>query len=271
MTVVFNGKQVPADTAVVPAASDGFQFGAGVFTTIRVRGGRAEFLREHFERLARDAAALGLAKACEYTTFSGRCAACIAADGVTAGGLKAIWFSDGAGRVGELISSRPHGYGPEAQARGFSLRTVRCDTREKRMLAGHKTLNYFEHVQAKRGAVSAGFDEALWVDAAGRVLEGATTNVFAVFPDEIVTPDARAGLLPGVVRSVVLRLAMTRAIREATLSIERLGAAEEVFVTNALMGVMPVRAIDGRVWDVARARMTCEIAKAFERDASGRF
>ncbi len=263
--ILLNG-QLAADEAAGKVLGSS----AGVFTTMRVRGGRVEFLERHAARLARDARAVGLAAASEIAVLRERCAACVTANGIVDGGLKVVWFGEGGGRTGEVIARRDHAYGAEAVARGFRLMTMRCAVREGRELSRHKTLDYGMHAEAKRAAVAAGFDDALWIDEVGRVLEGATTNVYAVFGDEIVTPAVGAGLLPGVAREVVLGLTgVSRPMRAAVLTRERLAETEEIFVTNSLMGVMPVRGWDGRAFEVARGAVTREVAVAFDRVALG--
>lgn len=267
--ILLNGQLLEEADAAVSPLGDGFQLGTGVFTTMRVRDGRVEFLLEHAERLSTDARATGLAPGSDLAVLKERCAACLAANDIVDGGLKVVWFAERGGETGELITPRLNNYGPAATARGFSLMTMRCGTRESRELSRHKTLNYLEHAQAKRAAVAAGFDETLWVDDSGRVLEGATTNVFAVFRDEVVTPDIGAGLLPGVARRIVLAMHVSRPVKTAVLSERRLAEAEEIFVTNSLMGVMPVRAIDGRSYELTCNPVTREIVAAWDRTVPG--
>lgn len=268
--IFLNGKLLAAGAANVSPFGDGFQFGAGVFTTIRVSAGRAEFLGEHFERLSGDARAIGLAAGTTEVQWRERCAACIAANRIEEGGLKAIWFADGEGRTSEIISQRPHSYRADTYARGFRLTARNCAGRATRDLARHKTLNCLEHVQAKRAALAAGFDEAVWIDERGIALEGTTTNIFAVVRGEAITTVETAGLLPGIARRVVLGLASVPAMRVGELTREMIAEADEVFVTNALMGVMPVCALDGRSYDVGNNPITRAIAAAFFEQAKTR-
>jgi branched-subunit amino acid aminotransferase/4-amino-4-deoxychorismate lyase len=267
--ILLNGELLSEQAASVSPLGDGFMYGAGVFTTMRVTAGRVEFWREHAGRLAGDVRAMGLQPASEYMVLRERCAACIAANRIENGALKVVWFADAEGRTSELISPRAQPYGAEVTARGFRLLTMRCGSREGRELSRHKTLNYLEHARAKRAAVAAGFDDALWIDERGVVLEGATTNVFAVLDGEVLTPDEKAGLLPGVARRVLLGLAETDApaVRTATLTEEMLESAQEVFVTNALMGVMSVRAWGQREYDLAKIPVTQAMARLFARAA----
>jgi len=263
--ILLNGKLLNAAAAAVSPLGEGFQFGVGVFTTMRVRSGRPQFFKAHAERLARDAQALGLLPASEPSVLAERCAACIAVNRMDDGGLKIVWFADTDGSTGEIISQRPHSYGPELAERGFRLTTLTCASRESRTFSRHKTLNYLEHLHAKRAAVSAGFDDALWVDERGIVLEGATTNIFAVIDGRIFTPDEKAGLLPGIARRVVLELAADdfEPARPTTITREMLANAAEVFVTNSLIGVVPVRSWDERNYSLAENSVTRAVAAAF--------
>jgi branched-subunit amino acid aminotransferase/4-amino-4-deoxychorismate lyase len=268
--ILLNGKLLNAEAATVSPLGEGFQFGVGVFTTMRVQDGRPQFFQAHAERLVRDARALGLEVASEPSVLAERCAACIAVNRIDAGGLKIVWFADAGGRTGEIISQRPYSYGPELAERGFRLTTRICASRENHELSRHKTLNYLDHLHAKRAAAAAGFDDALWVDERGIVLEGATTNVFAVIDGRIFTPDEKAGLLPGVGRRVVLELTVEglERARPMTLTRELLAGAAEVFVTNSLIGVVPVRSWDERNYSLVKNPVTRAMAAAFAAAAS---
>src|SRR5262245_46670601 len=112
--ILLNGQLLLETDADVSPLGDGFQLGTGVFTTMRVRAGRVEFLSAHTERLATDARALGLAPGSEASVLRERCAACVAANDIVDGGLKVVWFAERGGGTGELIMSRAHNYGPEA-------------------------------------------------------------------------------------------------------------------------------------------------------------
>jgi branched-subunit amino acid aminotransferase/4-amino-4-deoxychorismate lyase len=263
-TVIWNGKPRPADEASLSPKGDGVQFGAGVFTTVRVRGGRAELLPQHLARLRRDAVAIGLTPPDNATGLLERIGECTTQNAIEQGGVKVVWLADREGRTAEWIAPRPHGYGPEQVARGFRLQTRGCEVREQRTLIRHKTTNYLEHLIAKRAALSAGFDEALWINERGEVLEGATTNLFLVRHGELITPPVESGLLPGVVRACLLDERRFPRVRVARVSRGELLSAEEVFVTNALAGVMPVRAVDEHVFDWENNPVTRRVAEVFD-------
>lgn len=262
--IVLNGQLMTEQSAAISPLGDGFMTGQGVFTTMRVQAGGFAFFNAHEERLRRDAQAIGLSEVRLTGTLRARCELCLAANGTALNGLKIVRFADGTNGTAELIVPRPHGYGAATTARGLSVMTVNCSGRAGRELSRHKTLNYLEHARAKRSAVAAGFDEALWVTDGGVVLEGATTNLFAVIGGEVITPPVSAGILPGVARGVLLQLRGAVKVREAMLTREQLAEAAEIFVTNSLMGVVPVNRWDQRHYSIAGGQVTRELAAAFE-------
>lgn len=121
--------------------------------------------------------------------------------------------------------------------------TFRQGERDGR-LTGHKSLNYLENKLARESARAAGFDEALFVTPAGYVLEGAVSSLFIVKDGHAFTPPLAAGILPGVARARVLALIGAERAHERPVTLDEVLAADEVFITNALMGVMPVCTLD---------------------------
>lgn len=258
--VMLNGRLLPAGDARISPLGDGFMYGLGLFETIRVLGGRLAFFPEHIDRLRHGAAELGLRAALSLHELRARCGQCIAANRLDDAALKLVVFQDADG-PGELIVPRVAAYSPEQYARGFRLQAVHeagCDP----ALVRHKTLNYLRCIQAKRAAERAGFDEALFVDANGALREGAISNIFVVKSGTVHTPSLAQGVLPGIARAAVLRLERGN-IHEGPIATAQLFAADEVFVTNSLMGVMPVARVDQRSYDLAHSPCTRIISEKF--------
>jgi branched-subunit amino acid aminotransferase/4-amino-4-deoxychorismate lyase len=102
-------------------------------------------------------------------------------------------------------------------------------------------------VLAMRAARAQGAAEALLEDAHGSILEGSTSNVFAVFRGILVTPPQSAAILPGITRARVLELARsTLPVEERALHKAELAQADEVFITSSIRELVPVVRIDGR-------------------------
>ena len=127
--------------------------------------------------------------------------------------------------------------------------------RDRRLLA---------ELAARAGGAAA--DQVLLMDETGELLETDRANVFAVIDGVLLTPPADGRLLPGTTRAAVMRAARAAGIRvgQKPLTLDQVAAATEVFVTNAVVGVLPVAAIDGcpAAWASAPGPVTAVLATA---------
>jgi branched-subunit amino acid aminotransferase/4-amino-4-deoxychorismate lyase len=111
----------------------------------------------------------------------------------------------------------------------------------------HKHLGRSRWREALAAGRAAGYDEVLLADGAGRIVEGAISNVFCVRGGILLTPAPDCGPLPGILRAKVLELARAEGIpaAEGVVAVAELPAAEELFLTNSLVGIRPVARVDG--------------------------
>jgi branched-chain amino acid aminotransferase len=130
---------------------------------------------------------------------------------------------------------------PEAYAEGVAVVSVPWTGGG----TGHKLVSYAPFVLARRAAVRRGAHEALLVTPRGVVVEAAHANVFAVLDGEVLTPPLSDGPLPGITRAIVVR-ELGVSVREVRLVLTALRAAEEVFLTSSVAGILPVAMIDGQ-------------------------
>ncbi len=245
--------------AAISVNAEAVQFGLGVFTTLAVVEGRPQWVEAHQRRLTRDAAHLGFRYVSEG--LAERCARFLAALPAAVNGLKVLVLVDH-GALREVLVARPHGYTEERVEAGRRLRLVSCDSRRGRRWAQHKTLNYGEHLLAQREALQHGYDDALWVDDDGALLEAATASFFLVRCGEILTPPLQQGVLAGVSRERILALNTEFPVREMPVPREWLAEVEVVFVANALGGVMPVRQIDEQQWALSPTSWALRLRRA---------
>ena len=136
----------------------------------------------------------------------------------------------------------------------------------------HKTLAYLDHIIARDLARAAGADEALRLDSAANVVEGATSNVHAVIGGTVVSPPPSAGALPGIVRGRVLGAAarLAVAVREESMTVDALRAADELFLTSSLRGVVPITRLDGVAYAVGPTTLRLADEVRDEMDRAGR-
>jgi branched-chain amino acid aminotransferase len=112
-----------------------------------------------------------------------------------------------------------------------------------------KSLNFLNNILAKMEAIAGGADEAIMLNYRDELTEGSTSNLFVVNAGRLRTPAMTCGLLDGVTRGVVLKLAKDLAIpsEETVLGLGDLYAAEECFLTNTTQEVLPITKVDGRM------------------------
>jgi branched-subunit amino acid aminotransferase/4-amino-4-deoxychorismate lyase len=229
-----------SEGAEVPVSDRGFRYGMSVFETIAVRNGRMLFLEEHLAALS---------TACRLANFQAETAHALNELPDLPDGLLRVYVTAGDGALADPASHQrtfaffePAKFpGRDEISRGFRLGVT--PTPFVTVLGGWKTGNYWPNVKALTLARENGFDEALIVNIERVVISAAMANVFFLIGGILQTPAAEIGVRQGVVRQWIMR---TRPIREGRLSLETIRAAEECFLTNSRLGVMPVSHIEGR-------------------------
>ena len=248
---------VPFDEARIPIDDRGLLFAESIYEVIPITAGRARMLPEHIRRMRAAAEPIELGGGVPgddaWQTMVGQ----LIREERLQEGLLYAQLTGGSAPRQHLLSSRPNprffAYllpfrfpRAEAAARGICLhsladpRWARCDL---------KTTMLLPAVLAKRDAAERDAQEALFVGADGSVREGASSNVFLVEGDRLVTPTQSQHLLPGITRPLVAKIAAEagRSVADEVVPMTRLRGAAEVFMTSTTLLVMPVVRIDGRV------------------------
>lgn len=246
----------------------GFQYGDGLFETIAVSAGAPLLWERHLARLARGAARLGIAMPSEGLWREETARLCAGASRavlklvLTRGASGRGYAPDGRGAPTRVLWLQPWPDYPSHFARdGVMVRY--CATRLARnpRLAGLKHLNRLEQVLA-RAELPADCAEGLMCDEHDHVIEGTMTNLFAVCDGVLCTPDLSQCGVEGVVRAEVLACAAGLGLRTACVALTRaaLARAEEVFLTNSLIGLWPVRRLEDREYPIGQITRTIQDA-----------
>jgi len=254
-----NGQLIPLDQARVSVFDHGLLYGDGVFEGIRFYYGCAFRLAAHLDRLYRSAAALRLTIRYDRTALTAAIHQTIAAFHAKEGYLRLV-VTRGEGKLGLDPSTCARGntiiiadhlalVGDDTRTTGARLivaatRRLASDGLDPRI----KSLNYLNHILARMEATNAGADEAILLNAQGRIAEGTADNIFIVRDDVLLTPPVCDGALEGITRAVVLELAAALRIpaRESSLAPYDLYTADEAFLTGTGAGLIAVREVDGR-------------------------
>lgn len=272
-----NGQMMPAEQAFIPVNDHGLLYGDGVFEGIRFYQRRAFRLQQHLQRLALSARAIALELPLysdQLTTVIEQLIAAFADDD----GYIRLMVTRGAGPLGLNPKScaQPNviaiadqltmiDIGQQAGARLIvsSVRRLPADGLDPRI----KSLNYLNHILAKIEANHAGVDEAILLNAQGRVAEGTADNVFIVRHGRLLTPPCSEGALEGITRELVLQLALDNGIeiREQPLGVHDLYAADECFLTGTGAELIPVASIDCRSMPDYPGPVFQQLQEAFRR------
>jgi branched-chain amino acid aminotransferase len=251
IAVSIDGVLGPPEQARISIFDRAFLFGDGVFEVLRTWDEALVDLDAHLDRLYASAVWLGL-KTMERDRLAEAVTRTLANAGPGEQRVRIV-LTRGPGP----LLARPEALGPgraiviveplPAQPTEVSLALVDWPL-PRRIGPGHKTLAYLDHIIARDLAAAAGADEAVRLGADGEVLEGATSNLFAVLGGVVVTPQL-AGVLPGVTRGRVLAACAAAGIasHEVRLTVEELRSADEIFITSAVRGVVAVTRLDGVV------------------------
>jgi 4-amino-4-deoxychorismate lyase len=105
-----------------------------------------------------------------------------------------------------------------------------------------KSLNYMENILAKREAMLHGFDEAIFLNDKGELAEASASNIFWFKDEALLTPSLECGLLPGVIRGVLIELAKERGVKviEGSFDLDSLIQSQGGFLTNSLIGAIAI-------------------------------
>jgi branched-chain amino acid aminotransferase len=296
-TVVnLDGVLLPPEQARISVFDRGFLHGDSVYEVVRTYGGRPFELAAHLARLRHSAERIGLSPKWSSARVEAEIARTLeAARGGDAPDPDAapwnvgerylrVVMTRGAGVIGldpalavdplALVIAQPL-VGPPRRAwiEGFKVAVVGVRRAAPEAIdPSAKTGAHLPHVLAVREARAAGAHEALLLDARGAVTEGSSSNVFAVRGGRVVTPPLAAGILEGVTRGLVLRLAgeIGIAAEEAPLRPEELEGADEVFITSSVREILPVTRIgDIPVGSGRPGPVTARLHHAFRRFAGG--
>lgn len=265
-----NGTLMLSGSCQISVTDRSYLLGDGLFETILVQNGKPLCLSEHLSRLQQSSAffAYRLPSAEELAEAIW---AVIEANALESGSMRltvspreSLGLLPKTDSALNIFITLRHGrpYGEELYERGFTAIIAQTTRRnEYSPLSRHKTTNFADSILAKQEAIFNGNDEAILLNTAGRLTEATVANLFLVINGEVLTPPIADGVLPGIMRRKVLELCRNLNItaKEQTLTPKDLEGAAEAFLTNSLMGVMPIRQIQTVCFS---AKVTRRIAAA---------
>jgi branched-chain amino acid aminotransferase len=281
--VYLNGQLVPQSEAKLSPFDHGFLYGYGLFETMRAYDGHIFRLDSHLARLRCSAESIGLTNGV-LTTEEGKeslkaaCMATLEANGLKEARIR-LTVSAGEGDMTPdprtrsnptiLITVRKlDPLPPEKYETGFKATVSSLRRNSRSPLSRLKSTCYMENILARTTAMASGYDEAILLNEQGYVAEGSITNVFLVSHGELITPSAESGVLAGITREAVLEIARTSNIRatERLVNLDELVEAQEAFVTNSILELMPLVSLEGKPIGTGKpGKLTRDLLTAYRK------
>lgn len=285
MKVWIDGQLVDQAEAKISVFDHGVLYGDGVFEGIRIYGGKIFECDAHVDRLFESAERIRLEIPYSREEIIEAMDKTIQANGRTDGYIRLV-VTRGPGTLGlnPYLCSKAtvfcivdgiRLYPEEMYANGMAVIISRIRRPGEDMLDPHvKSLNYLNNIRAKIECIDAGVSEAIMLNAAGNVAECTGDNLFIVESGCLLTPPESDGILKGVTRGVVMRLAeqMGIEVKQESISVERLLAADECFLTGTAAEVIAVTQINDKAIGGGKAGpISTKLREAFHKYAcSGR-
>ena len=257
MWIFLNDRFVPREQATVSVFDHGFLYGDGVYETLRTYDGRIFGLRSHLVRLMRSAHSISLDCPIPEKDWPALLQEAVRRNHLKEAYIR-ITISRGEGEIGldPSLCQRPTVvvivkplpvYPPRLYQEGVKLAVVGVRRNLPTALSPHiKSLNFLNNILAKHEATRAGAFDGLMLNAEGHLAESTTSNLFFVRAGRLCTPSVSCGILDGITREVILLLAKEKQIptEEGCYTPAVLRQADECFLTNTTLELMPVRAVD---------------------------
>ena len=276
--IFLNGKIISDADANISSADRGFLYGDGIYETLRSYNGKPFKLADHLERMRDSARQLKISF--DYTNADiGERINELLEKNHTQDAYIRITLSRGSGggrlqmddniEPTTLIQVKPFSpYDSKLYDEGMSLvvsdykRSTTCP------ISRYKSTNLLQSILRKEEANKKSAHEAIILDTDGYVAECVVSNIFMVSAGSVVTPSLDTNILPGITRRMVLDICKNSGIPidEEHFKIDVLIKADEVFITNSLMEIMPVSRIDDcKIGNPVTGRITQQLMNAYKR------
>lgn len=252
--IIVNGEKIPHDSLCINANDRGITLGHGVFETILINKGSTPLIDYHWNRLTESSKLLDIKLPFNFYNLQA-----MINDLVSINQLKndcnavRLTVTDGISDRGIISNNKKQ---PTYILTTFGIKPFSNETmtativetkrNENSMASRIKSTSYLDNILAKKEAVLKGYDEAFLLNSKFNLAEGSVSNIFVIKSKMIYTPFIQDGALPGIVRHVILNLLPLNDLNiiERHISTEMLYDADEIFITNSLLGIRPIKKVD---------------------------
>ncbi len=276
--ISLNTKIIPDTEGSISITDRGFLYGDGIFETIRSYNGTPFKLNEHIERLRNSSGKLKIVFEYTNSEIGDNIKALIEKNNIQNAYIR-ITLSRGTGGSGLgisdnhrptlLIQAKPFiPYEAKLYDKGMVLVVSKSRRSTSCPISYHKTTNLLKSIMLKEEAKTKSANEVVIINTDGFVAECVVSNIFIVINGRVITPSLDTNILPGITRRTVLDICNNSSIpaSEEHFTKEKLIKADEIFITNSLMEIMPVSMIDGyKIGKALPGEITQQIMNAYKR------
>lgn len=257
--VYLNNGLVPEEEAKISVYDHGFLYGDGVFETMRSYNGQVFLLEEHLLRLRKSGEIVGIDIAWSNKELIEAVAETLKANKLANAYIR-LSISRGEGPIGidpklckeptlVITMKELSAYNEVIYQEG--IRAIICQTKRNSIDSTNpqaKSFNFINNIQAKREVIAAGAAEGIMLNHQGQLTEGTVSNLFLVKKNIIFTPMIECGILEGITRNFIIKLAKNNGfqIEEDILYPKDLYNADEVFISNSSQEMVPIISVDNK-------------------------
>ncbi|AYV68820.1 4-amino-4-deoxychorismate lyase [Niallia circulans] len=253
MYIYLNGQIIRQEEAVISVFDHGFMYGLGLFETLRIYDGHPFLLDDHLKRLNDGLSELNIEKSFEREDAVSVIKTLLSKNNIENAYIR--WnVSAGIGMIGlqtetytqpnTIVYIKPLPKVVDMVEKTGQIVTVPRNTPEGFFRL--KSHHYLNNILAKREIGPEQTMEGIFLTKEGYLAEGITSNIFWVVDGELYTPSLQTGILNGITRQFIVKLAQDHgvAVKEGVFSLNILARAKEVFATNSIQEIIPIKRID---------------------------
>ncbi|GJQ59683.1 MAG: aminodeoxychorismate lyase [Candidatus Scalindua sp. AMX11] len=254
--IFLNGSIISEKEGYITSKDRGFLYGDGIFDTLRSYSGNPFKLTEHLSRLRSSAQKLKIPFIFTDDFLRNTIQTLMKKNNIPDAYIR-ITLSRGSGRRGLVMCDHSEPtllvevkeltpYPKELYEKGMSIIVSKTKRSTSCPISCHKTTNLLTSIMVKEEIKSRSADDALLLNTDNDVIECTVSNLFMVKEERVITPPLDTNILPGITRKAVLGICqnMNLPAKEERFRVETLIGADEVFITNSLMEIMPISKIE---------------------------
>ena len=265
-TVFLNNEFLPAKQAKISALSPGVLCGVGVFESMRSFKSRIVYFSQHLKRIKNSSQLMAIGFPYSLDRLTQIIRKSLRISGLRDAYVRLSLYQRTQGADILIIVKEYRPFSLKKYQAGFSAGVSRFRQIEDSFLSNIKTTNRALYELSLQEAKNNGFEEAVILNTRGYICEATRSNIFLAKDKALFTPGLECGCLDGVTRKVVFDFAKESKIKlyQGNFTLRDLSSADEAFLTNSLMGVMPLTRVEGQaIANGACGKITAQFRKKY--------